>query len=101
MQAPVFQKEQLINGDLLWAEFTTDKYYGYNGGSAPTTISTVRGISSTYLSTPNVLAAAKEHYGCPTALGMLLENQGGSGSAGSHWERTILQNEFMTASYDQ
>ena len=26
-----------------------------------------------------------------------MENQGGSGSIGSHWERTILNNEIMNA----
>jgi len=30
--------------------------------------------------------------------GLELENQGGTGSAGSHWERSILHNELMTAS---
>lgn len=29
---------------------------------------------------------------------MYLENQGGGGSMGSHWERDLLGNEFMTAS---
>lgn len=29
--------------------------------------------------------------------GMQLENQGSSGSLGSHWERTLIQNEIMTA----
>jgi hypothetical protein len=28
---------------------------------------------------------------------MLLENQGSAGSLGSHWERTILNNEIMNA----
>lgn len=28
---------------------------------------------------------------------MQLENEGGSGSVGSHWERTILENEYMTS----
>lgn len=30
--------------------------------------------------------------------GQKLENQGGSGSAGSHWEKVMIENEFMTAS---
>jgi len=29
---------------------------------------------------------------------MELENNGGEGSAGSHWERTTMHNELMTAS---
>lgn len=40
---------------------------------------------------------ARDYYNCPNLLGMQLENQGSSGSLGSHWERTILQNEMMAA----
>ena len=29
---------------------------------------------------------------------MRLEDEGTSGSLGSHWERVILENEYMTAS---
>lgn len=29
---------------------------------------------------------------------MRLEDEGSSGSLGSHWERIVLENEFMTAS---
>lgn len=41
---------------------------------------------------------AKEHFGCddwPNA-GIELEDYGGSGTAGSHWEKRILHNEYMT-----
>lgn len=41
--------------------------------------------------------AAREHFNCPSAKGMLLENQQGN-SLSSHWERTVLANEYMTAS---
>ena len=30
-------------------------------------------------------------------MGVELENDGGSGSAGSHWERVALYDEYMTA----
>lgn len=29
--------------------------------------------------------------------GMKLENQGGRGSVGSHWEKVMIENEYMTA----
>jgi hypothetical protein len=35
------------------------------------------------------------HYNCPTIPGMQLENQGGAGYAGAHWEKTILENDVM------
>jgi len=57
-----------------------------------------RGQQTTLIKTPKVLEVSKEHFGCNTIEGMELENQGGSGSLGAHWERTILHNEYMTAS---
>jgi len=48
--------------------------------------------------TPKVLATARAHYGCNSLRGVEVENQGSSGSLGSHWERTVLFNEAMTAS---
>ncbi|KAL4438373.1 hypothetical protein ABPG74_009412 [Tetrahymena malaccensis] len=50
------------------------------------------------ISTKNILRVSRNHYGCPSIDGMYLENQGGSGSMGSHWEKDLLANEFMTAS---
>ena len=41
---------------------------------------------------------AANYFGCPTVNGGTLENEGGSGSAGSHWERVTFGNEGMTAS---
>ncbi|EWS73758.1 leishmanolysin family protein (macronuclear) [Tetrahymena thermophila SB210] len=67
----------------------------------PTVQQTVRGINTTFLKTPNVLQYAKKYYGCSTIPGMALENQGGEGSAGSHWETTIIQDEIMNASDSQ
>ena len=31
------------------------------------------------------------HFNCPTLQGVELENQGGGGTAGSHWELRILR----------
>ena len=59
------------------------------GASVSTILSTatVRSISgSPILSSPEVLAYAKAYYGCTTLTGMYLENQGGAGNVGSHWE---------------
>jgi len=43
-----------------------------------------------------VKAWAQRYYGCPTVLGVELENQGGSGTALSHWEKRTTMNEYMT-----
>ena len=41
---------------------------------------------------------ARTYYKCPSLTGMRLEDEGESESLGSHWERIILENEYMTAS---
>lgn len=38
------------------------------------------------------------HFGCDSIKGVELENDGGVGTMGSHWERTIVYNEMMTGS---
>lgn len=50
------------------------------------------------LATPKVVELCKKHFGCDLCTGVELENDGGAGSAGSHWERSIMYNEMMTAS---
>jgi len=47
---------------------------------------------------PAVVAEARQHFGCPSMQGVPLEDGGGDGSAGSHWESRVLNNELMTAS---
>ena len=42
-------------------------------------------VTNTVLTTPNVLAWARTHYNCAGLTGMQLENEGGAGTAGSHW----------------
>merc|ERR1712166_667564 len=49
------------------------------------------------LKTSNVLAKAQAHFGCSTLDGVEVEDQGGSGNWGSHWEKRIFGNEFITA----
>merc|ERR1712166_1604661 len=49
------------------------------------------------LKTSNVLAKAQAHFGCSTWDGVEVEDQGGSGNWGSHWEKRIFGNEFITA----
>ncbi|EAR96056.1 leishmanolysin family protein (macronuclear) [Tetrahymena thermophila SB210] len=55
----------------------------------------VRGYKVKFIQTPYVKKAAQEFFGCPTLPGMPLENQGSAGSAGSHWESTVVSDEIM------
>ena len=48
--------------------------------------------------TPKVLSYARNHFNCPSLTGVPLENEGTSGSLGSHWEKDIFYNEYMTSS---
>ena len=41
---------------------------------------------------------AREYYNCPTARGVALENAGGAGTGGSHWDRAELGDEAMSGS---
>ncbi len=47
------------------------------------------------INSPRVLAEARAHFNCPTLNGLEIEDQGGSGTAGSHWEKRILVPEAM------
>lgn len=58
---------------------------------------TSNGKTWTLVKTPGVVTAARAHFGCLTLVGVRLEDEGGDGSAGSHWEKNTLGNELMTA----
>jgi len=45
---------------------------------------------------PLVASFVASHFGCATAPGALLENDGGSGTVASHWEKAAFMNEYMT-----
>jgi leishmanolysin len=44
---------------------------------------------------PAVLQTIRDHYNCQTLPGALLEDFGGQGTAGSHWEQRIVGDEYM------
>jgi len=51
--------------------------------------------SITYVTSPRVVLKARQHFNCATITGMPLENQGGTGSAGSHWEARYMLGDYM------
>lgn len=64
---------------------------------------TVDGRDLTFLATPRVLDAVRNLYGCSAGdagyddlIGAVIEDQGGSGTAGSHWEKAAFMDEVMT-----
>ena len=75
----------------------TDNWTDSNGNphSKITESVTWRGYTSTVLATPTVKSRGRSLYGCSTLTGVGLEMQGGSGTAGSHWEKRIAKEEYM------
>jgi len=67
-----------------------------NPASVGTT--TLGGNTYSYLNVEPLTSKLRSYFGCSNLPGAILENQGGSGSAGSHWERRIFGDEYMTAS---
>ena len=49
----------------------------------------------TFINSPRVLTAARQHFNCTTLNGIPLENQGSEGSAGSHWESRYMLGDYM------
>jgi len=56
------------------------------------------GKNVTVLNVEPLTSKLKAHFGCSTITGALMEDQGSSGSAGSHFERRLFMYEVMTAS---
>jgi hypothetical protein len=50
-----------------------------------------------YIKTPKVLEKARLHFGCNSIDGIYLENYGGQGSSGSHWESRYMLGDYMIA----
>eukprot|EP00756_Hemistasia_phaeocysticola_P015192 Hpha_TRINITY_DN15391_c6_g4::TRINITY_DN15391_c6_g4_i1::g.90889::m.90889/K01404/GP63; leishmanolysin len=74
---------------------------GLEDGCRPLVDVMERGLNVTKLVTPEVVRVARNFSGCETLLGVEVENQGGGGSKGSHWERRVLGNELMTSSLQE
>lgn len=51
-----------------------------------------------YVNVEPLTSKLRKHFGCDKIEGAALENQGGSGSLNSHFERTIFFNELLTGS---
>ena len=53
------------------------------------------------LATPRVKAEVRKHFRCPELEGAEIENQGGTGTEFTHWEKRMFENEAMTGTYTQ
>ena len=59
---------------------------------------TINNEEYTYIKSPKVLEKAKIHFGCDNIKGLQLENQGQTGSVGSHWESRYMLGDYMISS---
>eukprot|EP00163_Fabomonas_tropica_P012919 TRINITY_DN24315_c0_g1_i1.p1 TRINITY_DN24315_c0_g1~~TRINITY_DN24315_c0_g1_i1.p1 ORF type:complete len:272 (+),score=60.99 TRINITY_DN24315_c0_g1_i1:774-1589(+) len=50
------------------------------------------------MTTDKVVEEVRNHFACPSLTGGELENNGGSGTASSHWEKRLFGNDFMIGS---
>ncbi|XP_059047554.1 leishmanolysin-like peptidase isoform X2 [Achroia grisella] len=51
--------------------------------------------------TPRVVKEVREHFNCSELEGAELEDQGGDGTALTHWEKRVFENEAMTGTHTQ
>lgn len=51
--------------------------------------------------TPRVREEVQKHFGCPELTGAELEDQGEEGTALTHWEKRLFENEAMTGTHTQ
>jgi hypothetical protein len=54
--------------------------------------------TASFVRSPNVQAFVRKHFNCESLPGAEIEDGGGGGTAGSHWEKRVFNNEYMTGS---
>ena len=52
-------------------------------------------VSNSKIISTNAVLKARQHFNCGTMSGIPLENQGGEGSIGSHWESRYMLGDYM------
>ena len=58
-------------------------------------IKEIKGEQLLLINSTKALEKAREHFGCKDLKGIPLENQGGEGSAGFHWESRYMLGDYM------
>jgi hypothetical protein len=90
-----------ISHSLVFSGELYRHYIKPNGLHYPTeelyVVEEVRGHRVRKLALPTVVAKARKAFNCSNLNGLELESDGGGGSAGVHWEKRIMYNDFMTA----
>ena len=58
----------------------------------------IDGNNYTFINSPKVIEKAKIHFNCSEIKGIQLEDQGGEGSVGAHWEARYMLGDYMISS---
>ena len=58
----------------------------------------INGQQYYFINSPKVIEKARIHFGCDSIKGVQLENDGGDGTAGSHWDSRFMLGDYMMAS---
>jgi len=112
--------ESITQGSTLWNELTGVALHemmhvlGFSNGMfqlflnsssgeiydepVMTVVNEADGHIASVLATPHVVEAMKQQFGCDSLVGAPLEDQGGAGTAASHWEKAVFMDEVMTGS---
>ena len=89
---------------MILHEFTHilgfEKYYFINYFHNYFTKIDKYGYERAYINSTKVLQVAKKYFNCDNIDGVELENDGGEGTFGSHWEGRILLGEYMNGYVD-
>ena len=75
--------------------FSDGLYPFFNYQGDVTTKKEINGLNRTLIITPKVRSIAAQHFNCYSIDGVELENQGGEGSEGSHWEGRVMLGDYM------
>lgn len=57
----------------------------------------IGGKSQTMIQTPKVVEFVRKHFDCDSLPGAAVEDAGGEGSAGAHWEKVYFGGEYMVS----
>lgn len=79
-------------GESTIKKVTREKWY-VRGGVVQKTVD--------MMVTPRVVEEVRQHFNCDKLEGAELEDQGGEGTALTHWEKRIFENEAMTGTHTQ
>ncbi|KAK7198804.1 leishmanolysin, GP63 [Novymonas esmeraldas] len=84
-----------ITHELAHALGFSARFFSYAGISSSLTGIRGKPYAAPVINSTTVVAKTREQFGCAAAEYMEIEDQGGSGSAGSHWKMRNAKDELM------